>query len=173
MRTVSDENGRSVFPALPIGQYTIAATLQGFETTQITDNLVETDKTTAVDFNMKIGQLTDTVQVLGETPIVDPFTVAQTTRLTRDEFDKLPVGRSDLNLIGAAPGVVGTGNVNSAGALTSSNRSSTSAASSRVSRSSATHRCSMSPTASTTTARRSTGSSIARASRTTWPATGS
>ena len=47
--------------------------------------------------------------------------MTQTTRLSRDEFDKLPVGRSYQALIGAAPGVVGTGNVNSAGALTSNN----------------------------------------------------
>jgi hypothetical protein len=119
--TVSDENGRYVFPAVPIGQYTIVATLQGFETIQVTDNVVETDKTTAVTFSMKVGALTDTVQVLGETPIVDRTTVTQTMRLTRDEFEKLPVGRSYLNLIGAAPGVVGTGNVNSGGALSSSN----------------------------------------------------
>src|SRR5688572_3626071 len=119
--TVSDENGRYVFPAVPIGVYTIAATLQGFETSQATDNLVETDKTTSVTFDMKIGALTDTVQVIGESPIVDRTTVTQTTRLSKDEFEKLPVGRSYQALIGAAPGVVGTGNVNSAGALTSNN----------------------------------------------------
>jgi hypothetical protein len=119
--TVTDENGRYVFPAVPIGPYTVTATLQGFETSTATDNLVEVEKTTAVSFTMKVGALTDTVQVIGETPIVDPTTVTATTRLSRDEFDKLPVGRSYQSLIGAAPGVVGTGNVNSAGALTSNN----------------------------------------------------
>jgi hypothetical protein len=120
--TVSDERGRYVFPAVPIGPYTVTATLQGFETATATDNLVEVDKTTTVSFNMRIGALTDTVMVVGETPIVDPTTVTATTRLSRDEFDKLPVGRSYQALIGAAPGVVGTGNVNSAGALTSNNQ---------------------------------------------------
>lgn len=119
--TVTDENGRYVFPSMPIGPYTVTATLQGFETAAATDNLVEVDKTTNVPFTMKVGALTDTVQVVGETPIVDPSTVTATTRLSRDEFEKLPVGRSYQSLIGAAPGVVGTGNVNSAGALSSSN----------------------------------------------------
>jgi outer membrane receptor protein involved in Fe transport len=119
--TVSDENGRYVFPAVPIGLYSLTASLQGFETAQSTDNLVETERTTNVTFAMKIGALTDTVQVVGESPIVDRTTVTQTTRLTRDEFEKIPVGRSYQALIGAAPGVVGTGNVNSAGALTSNN----------------------------------------------------
>jgi hypothetical protein len=120
--TVTDEVGRYVFPAVPIGPYTVTATLQGFETASATDNLVETDKTTSLSFTMKVGALTDTIQVIGETPIVDPTTVTATTRLSRDEFDKLPVARSYQALIGAAPGVVGTGNVNSAGALAQNNQ---------------------------------------------------
>src|SRR5687768_14146137 len=119
--TVSDGNGRYVFPAVPIGAYTVSATLQGFQTASVTDNLVEVEKTTNVPFDLKVGALTDTVQVIGETPIVDPTTVTATTRLSKDEFEKLPVGRSYQSLVGAAPGVVGTGNVNSAGALTTAN----------------------------------------------------
>jgi outer membrane receptor protein involved in Fe transport len=119
--TVTDENGRYVFPAVPIGPYTVTASLQGFETGTATDNLVEVDKTTQVPFSLRVGALTDTVQVVGDTPIVDPTTVTATTRISNEEFEKLPVGRSYLNLIAAAPGVVGTANVNSAGALTSNN----------------------------------------------------
>jgi hypothetical protein len=119
--TVSDENGRYVFPAVPIGMYRVTATLQGFQTASSTDNLVEVEKTTSVLLTLSVGNLTDTVQVVGETPIVDPTTVTATTRLSKDEFEKLPVGRSYQALTGAAPGVVGTGNVNSAGALTTSN----------------------------------------------------
>jgi outer membrane receptor protein involved in Fe transport len=119
--TVTDGSGRYLFPAVPIGQYTVTATLQGFETGTATKNLVESEKTTSVSFELKVGALTDTVQVVGDTPIVDPTTVAATTRVSREEFEKLPVGRSYLNLIAAAPGVVGTANVNSAGALTTNN----------------------------------------------------
>ena len=119
--TISDENGRYVFPAVPIGMYRITATLQGFQTALASDNLVEVEKTTSVPLTLSVGQLTDTVQVVGETPIVDPTTVTATTRLSKEEFEKLPVGRSYQALTGAAPGVVGTGNVNSAGALTTSN----------------------------------------------------
>ena len=49
---------------------------------------------------MKVGALTDTVQVIGETPIVDRSTVTATTRLSKDEFEKLPVGRSYQAIIG-------------------------------------------------------------------------
>ncbi|HXG89538.1 MAG TPA: carboxypeptidase regulatory-like domain-containing protein [Vicinamibacterales bacterium] len=120
--TVSDETGHYLFPAVPIGPYRIDATLQGFETAQASDNLVEMDRTTSVSFDMKVGALTDTVVVTGATPIVDATTVTQTTRLSRDEFEKLPVGRSYQALVGAAPGVVGSGNVNALGALSSNNQ---------------------------------------------------
>ena len=119
--TVTDETGRYVFPAVPIGPYRLTAALQGFETAEARDNLVEVNRTTHVSFTMQVGALTDTVVVVGETPIVDATTVTQTTRLSRDEFDKLPVGRSYQALIAAAPGVVGQGNVNSMGALSGSN----------------------------------------------------
>jgi outer membrane receptor protein involved in Fe transport len=119
--TVSDANGRYVFPAVPVGLYRVHAALDGFDKAEATNTLVETSKTTAVDFKLTVGNLTDTIQVRGESPIVDPTTVAQTTRVTRDEFEKLPVGRSYQALMGAAPGVVGTGNANSAGALTTNN----------------------------------------------------
>jgi outer membrane receptor protein involved in Fe transport len=119
--TVSDGSGRYFFPAVPIGLYRVTATLQGFQTATSSDNLVEVEKTTTVPLSLAVGQLTDTVQVIGDTPIVDPTTVTATARLSKDEFDKIPVGRSFQALTGTAPGVVGTGNVNSLGALTTSN----------------------------------------------------
>ena len=99
----------------------MAAVLQGFETAQAAGNVVETDKTTSVLFTMKVGALTDTVQVRGDTPIVDVTNTAANTRVRRDEFEKIPIGRSYQALVGTVPGVVGTGNVNALGALTSSN----------------------------------------------------
>ena len=49
-------------------------------------------------------------------------TSTATTRVRREEFEKLPVGRSYQALIGdRRRGVVGTGNVNALGALTSNN----------------------------------------------------
>ncbi len=120
---VSDENGRYVFAALSIGSYTVEANLSGFAPVRLTDNLVETEKTTSVPVTLKVGGLTDSVTVTGETPIVDLTNVTANTRVRKEEFERLPVGRSYQSLIAATPGVVGgtvTGNsnVNSLGALT-------------------------------------------------------
>ncbi len=120
--TVTDDAGAFLFPAVPIGSYTITAQLMGFETARITDNLVETEKTTAVTIELRVGQLTETVTVTGETPVIDMTNVAANTRVRSDQFEKLPIGRSYQSLIGTVPGVVGTGNVNALGALSSNNQ---------------------------------------------------
>ena len=119
---VSDENGRYVFAALAIGNYTVEANLSGFAPVRLTDNLVETEKITSVPVTLKVGGLTDSVTVTGETPIVDLTNVTANIRVRRDEFERLPIGRSYQSLIGVTPGVVGTGNVNALGALTGSNQ---------------------------------------------------
>lgn len=120
--TVTDSNGKYLFASVPIGTYTVTAQLMGFETAQVTDNLVETEKTTNVTVALKVGQLTETVRVTGETPIVDMTNVAANTRVRNDQFEKLAIGRSYQSLIGTVAGVVGTGNVNALGALTSQNQ---------------------------------------------------
>lgn len=119
---VTDQAGKYLFAALPIGVYTVSAQLQGFETARLTDNLVETEKTTTVAVSLKVGQLTDVVQVVGEVPIVDMTNVAANTRIRSDQFEKLPIGRSYQSLIATTPGVVGSGNVNALGALSSNNQ---------------------------------------------------
>ncbi|MCC6992396.1 MAG: TonB-dependent receptor, partial [Acidobacteria bacterium] len=124
--TVTDENGRYTFPALANGSYTVEANLSGFAPVRLTDNLVETEKTTNVSVQLKVGGLTDSVTVTGETPIVDLTTVTANVRIRKEEFERLPVGRSYQALMAQTPGVVGgtvTGNsnINTLGAPNNSN----------------------------------------------------
>ena len=51
--------------------------------------------------------LTDSVTVTGETPLVDLTNVTGNIRVRREEFERLPVGRSYQALVIATPGVVG------------------------------------------------------------------
>jgi hypothetical protein len=119
--TMTDAAGTYLFPVLPLGKYTLLIELQGFGKKTLTDNLVETDKTTAVTATLKLATQELQVTVVGETPIVDRTNTTVQTRVRAEEFQKLPVVRSYQSLMAAAPGVVGTGNVNSHGALTGNN----------------------------------------------------
>ena len=120
----TDAAGRFRMGAMPLGPYTITATLSGFETAKVKDNLVESDKTTDVAVSMKLGATAEAITVTGLVPVVDRTNVTVNTRVRSEEFQKLPVGRSYQSLMGLAPGIPGTGggNVNALGALSSNNQ---------------------------------------------------
>ena len=70
--TVTDETGRYVFPGSAVGDVHHRRHAAGIrDGAAPTTTWSKSSKTTAVSFDMKIGALTDTVQVIGETPIVD------------------------------------------------------------------------------------------------------
>jgi hypothetical protein len=118
---VTDSLGRFLFTAVPIGRYTVSVGLQSFQTVTLTDNLVEAERTTNVPVSLKVAGVEVATTVTGSTPIVDAKNQTLETRVRAEEFSRMAVGRNYQSLIGAAPGVVGTGNVNSHGALTNSN----------------------------------------------------
>lgn len=118
---VTDVAGHFFFAAVPIGHYRVVFALSGFQTVTMTDNLVETEKTTELSVTMRLAAQAAEVTVTGEVPIVDKTTTSVQTRLRQKEFEKMPVGRSYQALLGAAPGVVGQGNANVHGSLGSNN----------------------------------------------------
>jgi carboxypeptidase family protein/TonB-dependent receptor-like protein len=120
-RAVSDSAGRFRFPAIGIGAYRVVVSLTGFDTVTLTDNLVESERTTELNVSMKVQTQVETITVTGEAPIVDMTNSAVSTKVRAEEFQRLPMGRSYQALMGQAPGVLGTGNVNAHGALTSNN----------------------------------------------------
>jgi len=118
---MTDSAGKFIVPTLPIGRYRVAAELSGFQSRTVTGNMVESDRTTSIDLSMSLSAETATITVTGETPVVDPTNTSATTRLSNQEFEKLPVGRSYQSLMAFAPGVIGGGNANAHGSLTSTN----------------------------------------------------
>ena len=119
---VTDAQGRYLFSGLPLGRYNVEVSLQSFAKGIAENNLVEADRMTSVPITLQIAGMEVSATVRGETPIVDATNQTQTTRLRAEEFQMMPMAaRNYQSLIAAAPGVVGTGNVNAHGALTSNN----------------------------------------------------
>ena len=118
---VTDSFGKFMFPVVPPGKYDLTVTLSHFEVKKVTNNLVEAEKTTGVSVMLKLATVEEKTTVIGETPIVDPTNQTVQTRLRDDEFQKMPFNRSYQALLGIAPGVVGSGNANTHGALSSNN----------------------------------------------------
>jgi len=118
---VTDGSGRFLFPVVPLGQYTVTVKLPNFETVSLANNVVEPNRTTSLAVTLKVAPVETTTMVVGQTPIVDASNHTQESRIRSDEFGKLAVARNYQALVGLAAGVVGTGNVNSHGALNSNN----------------------------------------------------
>ena len=67
----SSGSGVYFIPLLPIGQYTVSVTKDGFKTATRTDVNVFGGQTITFDFDLAVGAVTQQVEVIGEAPVLD------------------------------------------------------------------------------------------------------
>lgn len=106
VRTVfTDGQGQYRVIALVPGTYRVTFSLPGF-TTIIREGVVLTAEfTAAIDVNMTVGSVEETITVSGQTPLVDIQATTQRRSLTAQLLNDLPTGRSFQNLAVLVPGV--------------------------------------------------------------------
>jgi hypothetical protein len=122
---VTDSGGAFTFPLLEPGNYTVRATLSGFQSFEATHNVVTADKTTQVPIVLRLATAQETVTVTGDVPLVDPTNTSDTTHVRAELTDKIPVVRGYQSVIEFAPGINDAdadGNTNSHGAPDSANQ---------------------------------------------------
>ena len=101
---ITDGNGQYRITNLPVGTYKVTFSLSGF-TKQERDNVVLTSGFTApVNATMSVGQLTETVIVAGETPVVDVQN-AREVITQGEEIKELPTARNVNNLLQLTAGI--------------------------------------------------------------------
>lgn len=103
--TVTDTTGRFLFSQVTPGRWKVTVSLSGFATVNLTDNLVENQKTTELPVTMKLSTQSAEVTVTGEVPVIDKTNTSLETRQRAKEFEKMPQGRSFQALFLNAPGV--------------------------------------------------------------------
>jgi outer membrane receptor protein involved in Fe transport len=104
--TVSEASGAYRLPALPPGTYGITAVLQGFNTERRTNLVLVIEQTATVDLTLAPANLTETVTVEGDAPIVDSRTAVVSTSVTNAQIQDLPVAsRRWVDLAMLTPGV--------------------------------------------------------------------
>jgi outer membrane receptor protein involved in Fe transport len=108
---VSDGEGRFQAPFLVPGNYDVRAELQGFKTIEIKGVAVSLGQTSDVAVKMELGGLTEVVEVVGSTVIVDTSSTTTGAVLTSDLLQKVPVGRRFSDTLYLAPGVSSGGSV--------------------------------------------------------------
>ena len=105
---VTDGNGIYRVVDLPPGAYTVTFTLAGFSTVKRDGIEVAGTQTATVNADMRVGEVTETVTVTGEAPIVDTQGVTQQRVIDRALLDAVPAGRTAYNLAALIPGMITT-----------------------------------------------------------------
>jgi carboxypeptidase family protein len=101
---VTDGNGRYQIIDLRPGQYTVTFTLAGFSTVKREAVPLTGSFTTSADAEMRVGNVTETVTVTGETPVVDLQSATQQRVIDHAVIDALPTARDSFAVGGLIPG---------------------------------------------------------------------
>ncbi len=106
---VTDDQGRYNIVDLRPGTYAVTFTLAGFNTMKREGVVLTSGFTAAVNADLPVGTLQETVTVSGETPLVDTQNVRKQTVLTSDLLDALPTSTKNwATIVEVTPGFSGS-----------------------------------------------------------------
>lgn len=104
--TVTDGQGLYTLQNLPLGEYTLVFSLQGFTTMRRESIRVEVGRTIQVDIGLAVGTLEQAVTVTGEAPVVDAANAGFSTNFTQSLLQNIPTARqSYFDVVTFAPAV--------------------------------------------------------------------
>jgi Carboxypeptidase regulatory-like domain/TonB dependent receptor/TonB-dependent Receptor Plug Domain len=104
--TTTDEEGRFFLPALPIGPYQVTAAMNGFETQTHQRVVLHLGSTQMVTFALKVAAQSESVNVMGDVPLVDTAQTAVSTVVSQQQIENLPInGRNFISFSVITPGV--------------------------------------------------------------------
>src|SRR5262245_17966640 len=105
--TVTDENGNYVLSNLPTGPYKLQASLSGFRTFQRTGIVLQVNANPTIVIEMAIGQVSETISVVGSTPLVETRSPAVGQVIENERIEELPLnGRNATDIIQLAGAAV-------------------------------------------------------------------
>jgi Carboxypeptidase regulatory-like domain len=105
-RAVTNEAGLYTFPNVAVGEYRITAMLTGFRPVTNTGVALTAGVNIRVDIQLTLGNVSETIQVIAATTLVDTAVIGRTLRA--EEIAETPLsGRRASQVAQLAPGVVG------------------------------------------------------------------
>src|SRR5882724_4470751 len=103
--TITEANGRFLFPSLPSGAYKVVFDLSGFQKVNRENINVSTGQTISVDALLPLASLAETVNVTGASPVVDVTTTKVGTDLKGEALTAVPNSTDAWGALSEAPGV--------------------------------------------------------------------
>lgn len=111
----SNSAGNFTILSMPPGIYTVEVSASGFASSKVTHAVLDIDQHMNLNFKLKVGSVSATVEVTEATPILQTQTANVGTVISGDAIVDIPLeGRNFYDLTYLVPGVVnGAGGINS------------------------------------------------------------
>ncbi|MEK7408626.1 MAG: TonB-dependent receptor [Acidobacteriota bacterium] len=101
----TNDAGYYFFPLVQPGRYQVSAEKAGFKK-GVQELLVETGKRATVDLSLEVGQVTETVRVSGQAPLLETSSAVVSRNIQQRQVQDLPLlGRNPLKLMLLTAGV--------------------------------------------------------------------
>ena len=105
--TTTNDVGAYAISRLKVGSYTLKASAPGFQTVQYPAFTLVLNQTARMDISMRVGQVSQTVEVTGEAPLLQTQNTQVSTIIDSVSADKLPLAtRNYVQLTLLSPGSV-------------------------------------------------------------------
>jgi hypothetical protein len=105
--TETNAEGLCNLPRIPVGSYDVRVEIAGFQSAVHPPVGLSLNQTVRVDFPMKLGEITQTVEVAGEPPLLDRDTSQLGTVIDSNTHESLPLAtRNYIQLTLLAPGAI-------------------------------------------------------------------
>ncbi|PYV92737.1 MAG: hypothetical protein DMG05_03645 [Acidobacteria bacterium] len=99
-RTVqTGEDGTYLFPQMPGDTYDIEVSKPGFKTGRAVGVLVQVNENVRRDFQLEVGEMHATVEVLGQSTLVNTYTAALTQTINTRAVVELPLNNRDITAL--------------------------------------------------------------------------
>ncbi|HEX3321132.1 MAG TPA: TonB-dependent receptor [Terriglobales bacterium] len=110
LEATTDESGRYIFNGLAPRPYKMEVTKDGFKKKSLDDIKIIAEQSNALNVQLDVGQVSDTVNVTDAAPLIDTATANISGTVTAENIQKLPsFGRDPFQLLQLAPGAFGDG----------------------------------------------------------------
>ncbi len=106
----SDSEGRFIVPFLQPGEYKVTVEANGFSKAVRSGINLEIGQTATLNFSLKVGNATETIEVTSDAPLLNTESSALETTIENKLIEDLPSAqRSTLAFINQVPGVIDAG----------------------------------------------------------------
>jgi Carboxypeptidase regulatory-like domain len=102
---ITDGTGQYRVEDLRPGTYTVTYTLQGFNTFKREGIELTGTFTATINVELKVGSLTETITVSGESPVVDIQSARREVTINNDVLKAIPTARNYAAMVSIVPGV--------------------------------------------------------------------